>query len=223
MIRNRFLCKTNKQGITTIFVVVVMLLLFTASCGSDVKEVVNSKYDPETSYTLKTTDASMLISDSGITRYRIEAKVWLVYEKAKEPYQYFPEGIYAEKFDTLQQVEATLRADTAYNYQKKNLSKLIGNVKIESLEGKKFETSLLFIDQDKDKVYSDQYIRIEEADKIITGIGFESNLDMTQYKIFNSTGIFPLNEAPADSAQISTPDSVTVKPEEVKIDSTKVR
>ena len=71
---NRFLCKTNNQGITTIFTVVVMLLLFTASCGSDNKEVVVVAFDPETTYTLKTTDYSTLISDSGITRYRLNAK-----------------------------------------------------------------------------------------------------------------------------------------------------
>jgi LPS export ABC transporter protein LptC len=223
MIRNRFLCKTNKQGITTIFVVVVMLLLFTASCGSDVKEVVNDKFDPETSFTMRTTDATHLISDSGITRYRATAKMWLMYEKAKEPYQYFPEGVYVEKFDTLFQIEANFKADTAYNYRKKQLWKFIGNVKVNSLEGKKFETSLLYLDEVKERVYSDQYIRIEEADKIVTGIGFESNLDMTQYKIFNSTGIFPIKDTPADSTQISTPDSMAVKPEEVRIDTTKVR
>lgn len=223
MIRNRFLCKTNKQGITTIFVVVVMLLLFTASCGSDVKEVVNDKFDPETSFTLKSTDVSTLISDSGVTRYRATAKVWLMYDKAEEPYQYFPEGIFVEKFDTLFQSEASFKADTAYNYKKKQLWKFIGNVKAISLEGKTFETSLLYWDQEKEKVYSDQYIRIEEADKIITGIGFESNQNMTQYKIFNSTGIFPLKDQSADSTRISTPDSLAIKPGEVKIDTTKVR
>lgn len=222
MIRNRFLCKTNKQGITTIFAVVVMLLLFTASCGNDVKEVVKDKFDPETSFTLKTTDVSMLVSDSGITRYRATAKAWLMFDKAKEPYQYFPEGIYVEKFDSLFQPEATFMADTAYNYRKKQQWKFIGNVKMKNLEGKKFETSLLYWDQEKEKVYSDQYIRIEEADKIITGIGFESNQDMTQYKIFNSTGVFPLKDTPADSTQTNTSDSVAVRPAEIKIDTTQV-
>ena len=49
-----------------------------------------------------------------------------------------------EKFDTLFNIEASLKADTAYNYEKKGLWKLIGNVRVENLEGKKFETSLLF-------------------------------------------------------------------------------
>ena len=223
MIQNRFLCKTNKQGITTIFAIVVMLLLFTASCGSDVKEVVHDKFDPETSFTLRTTEVSMLISDSGITRYRIIAKDWLMYDKATEPYWYFPEGIYVEKFDTLFNTEASIKSDTAYNYVKKKLLKFIGNVKVENLEGKKFETSLLFYDQDRDRIYSDQYIRIEEGDKIITGYGFESNQDMSKYTIFNSAGTFPINEAPADSALISSPDSTAMKPELLQADTTKIK
>ena len=199
MIKNRFLCKTNEQGITTIFAVVVMLLLFTASCNGDNKEVVVVAFDPETTYTLRTTDYTTQFSDSK-------------FDKAKEPFSYFPEGIYVEKFDTLFNIEASLKADTAYNYEKKGLWKLIGNVRVENLEGKKFETSLLFWDQKEEKVYSDKYIRIQEDDKIITGIGFESNQNMTQYKIFNSQGVFPVSESvTTDSTQNIVPvDSMPI-------------
>ncbi len=95
MTETRFLCKTNKYGITTTFAVVVMLLM--ASCGKENKEVVEVTFDPENTYTLRTTDVSSLISDSGITRYRMNAKEWLVFGgKAKEPYSYFPQGVYVE-------------------------------------------------------------------------------------------------------------------------------
>ena len=182
MIKNRFLCKTNEQGITTIFAVVVMLLLFTASCNGDNKEVVVVAFDPETTYTLRTTDYTTQFSDSGITRYRAIAKEFLKFDKAKEPFSYFPEGIYVEKFDTLFNIEASL------------------------------ETSLLFWDQKEEKVYSDKYIRIQEDDKIITGIGFESNQNMTQYKIFNSQGVFPVSESvTTDSTQNIVPvDSMPI-------------
>ena len=57
------------------------------------------------------------------------------------------------------------------------------------------------------KVYSDKFMRIEQEDKIITGIGFESNQDMTQYKIFNSQGIFPVSDALADTTRTVQGDS----------------
>lgn len=217
----RFLCKTNtNQGITTIPVVVVMLLLFSASCSKENNEVVDVEFDPERTYTMKATEVTSLISDSGITRYSVKAKEWLMFGKAAEPYWYFPEGIYVEKFDTVFQTEASIKADTAYYFDKKGLWKLIGNVEVENLQGENFQTSLLFWDQKKELVYSDKYIRIEQTDKIITGIGFESNADMTKYKIFNSTGIFPVKEMPADTASVDQPPQELPAPDNNKTTET---
>lgn len=209
----RFHCKTNSKGITTIPMIVVMLLLLSASCSKENKEVVEVVFNPENSYTMKTTDMSTLISDSGITRYRANAKIWLMFSKATEPYWYFPEGIYLEKFDTLFQAEATVKSDTAYYYDKKDLWKLVGNVEIKNLEGEYFETSELFWDGAEEKIYSDKFIRIEQKEQTITGIGFESNQNMTKYKIFNTTGIFPVSETPRDTTRIQ--DSSHIAPEEV--------
>lgn len=208
MIKDRFHCKTGKKGITIIPVVVVMLLLLSGSCSKDNKETVVVTFDPETTFTMRTTDVSSLISDSGITRYKIIAKEWLMYSKAEDPYSYFPEGIYLEKFDTLFNAEATVKADTAYYYEKRELWKVIGNVEIRNLEGELFETSLLYWDMKDEKIYSDKFIRIEQKEQVITGIGFESNQTMTKYTIFNSTGIFPVNESPQATIQ---EDSTQVK------------
>ncbi len=201
----RFIRVTDILSITTIPRVVVMLLLFTVPCSKEVKEVVDATYDPEKSYTMKATQVNTLISDSGITRYRIEAAEWIVLGKAKEPYWYFPEGIYVEKFDTLFHSEASIKADTAYYFDKKGLWHLIGNVEVESLQGEQFDTSELFWDQKKEKVYSDKYIRIQQKEQIITGVGFESNQNMTRYKIFNSQGEFPVEDTPksaSDTVQV---------------------
>lgn len=207
----RFIRVTDILSIATISKIVVMLLLFTVACSQEKKDVVDVTYDPEKSYTMKATQVNTLISDSGITRYRIEAAQWLVYGKAKEPFWYFPEGIYVEKFDTLFHTEASIKADTAYYFDKKGLWHLIGNVEVESLQGEQFDTSELFWDQKKEKVYSDKYIRIQQKEQIITGIGFESNQNMTRYKIFNSQGEFPVEDtpkSPADSVQVK--DSLVV-------------
>lgn len=211
MVLNRFPGKTKQYGITTTLAVVVMLhfLMAVTSCGKEKREVVEVAFDPETTFTMKATDVASLISDSGLTRYRLNAKLWLVFDKAKEPYWSFPEGIYVEKFDTLFRTEASIEADTAYYYTKKELWHLIGNVNVESLKGEHFETSELFWNQKTEKVYSDKYIRIEQEEKVITGYGFESNQNMTQYRIFKSAGIFPVSESNPDSTAIVQPaDSI---------------
>ena len=82
----------------------------------------------------------------------------------------------------------------------------------EHREGKECRSRWSEYDEKKEKVYSDKYIRIQEEDKIITGIGFESNQDMTKYKIFDSQGEIPINESVAsDSTQKTvSADSVLV-------------
>ncbi len=180
---------------------VTMLLLFVGSCTSSKKETVAVVFNPDSSYIMRTTDVNTLISDSGITRYKLNAKEWLMFSKAKDPFWYFPEGIYIEKFDSLFNAEASVKADTAYYWEKKKLWKLIGNVKILSLENEKFETSEMFWDQGKERIYSSKRVRIEKKDQIIIGKdGFESNQDMTKYSFINSEASFPVSEkAPSDS------------------------
>ena len=195
---------SNNKNITAALFAAVMFILLSTSCGKENKEVVDVSFDPEKSYTMKALDISTLISDSGITRYRLNTKKWLVFEKAAEPHWYFPDGVYVEKFDTLFRAEASIKADTAYYYDKKGLWKLIGNVKVSSLAGERFVTSLLFWDQRTEKVYSDKFIKIEQAERAITGIGFESNQSMTLYKIFNPQGVFPVSESRADSLKQDT-------------------
>ena len=138
-----------------------------------------------------------MISDSGITRYRIKAKEWLMFENAKEPYWLFPQGIYVEKFDENFHVDAFIMGDSAIFYKYKQLWELRGNVKMANLQDERFFTELLFWDQKKREIYSDSAIHIEKVDRIIEGIGFVSNEPMTQYTIRRTTGIFPM-KSPAE-------------------------
>lgn len=212
----RFLCRMSAviKSITTTLLVVVMLVLLITSCKKENTEVVEVAFDPETTYTMKTTDIVELVSDSGIIRYKMTADEWYIYEKAQEPYYYFPKGAYVERFDTLFNKDMSVEADTVYYFYKKELWELIGNVKIVSLKGEKFDTEHLFWDQKTEKIYSDEYIRIEEEDKIITGIGFESNQNMTKYNVFNSQAILPVEETEADTIPPST-DSTLVTSQEM--------
>ena len=189
------------RGTVIIFAMIAAPFLFLISCNTEKKEFVDIEFDKESSYTMRTTDALTFISDSGFSRIKLEAKEWLVFGEATEPYQYFPEKFHGELLDTLSQVVARFDADTAYNFTKKKLWKLIGNVVAVNQEGEKFETSLLFWDEGEEKIYSDQFIRITRGDFIQTGSGgFESNQTLTRYRIFNATAEIPVQEIePADT------------------------
>jgi len=209
MNRHCILCRTKIKGITAILAVAVMLLLFTTGCKKEKREFVVVKFDPEKSFTMRETDVSTIISDSGITRYRLKSKLWLIFDKASDPHWFFPKGIYVEKFDSLFHTEASVKADTAYYYDKRGLWRLVGHVKVENLEGRVFETNELFWDQKEERVFSNCFMRIQDGEKEVTGTSFESDQRMTKYQIFNSTGALPIN---SERDSVAQEESATPQP-----------
>ena len=198
------------NGITIGIIAIVMLFFYTACSGSNT-ETVDLKFDPEVTPSMITDSVTTLISDSGITRYKLETKNWQVFDKAEEPFWYFPEGIYLERFDSLFQVEAKIIADSAWNYTDKRLWRLKGNVDIRNMEGEMFLSDELFWNEKDEIVYSDKYIQIRRSDGTeLKGYGFESNQEMTEYRIFRPhEGIIPFEEKPIEpSTEVLETDSI---------------
>ena len=205
----------KSQNITAAFLAAVMFVLFPACSGKN-KNLAEAISENDTLPSMTSLGVTTLISDSGITRYKIVAEEWLIHDKKNPPYWAFEKGVYLEKFDTLFRIDASIKADTAYYYDKKKLWELKGNVQILSQRGDKFQTELLFWDEKKEKVYSDKYIQIEQEDKVLRGYGFESNQDLTEYEIKNTTGIFTIEDvAPATPPQPAD----SLKNDSIKIDS----
>jgi lipopolysaccharide export system protein LptC len=192
-----------------IFIIVCCVL--TVSCSNRNKNMPVVTVNAQAIPFAHTVDGSTLISDSGITRYRMEAKIWDMYSNAEEPYWYFPEKIYVERFDSLFNVEGYIKADTAYYFEKKELWQLIGNVFIKNMEGRTFETSELFWNKDSGPVsmeafYTDKAVKITEPNGDIkySRNGFKSNQSMSEILLYSFGGEFSVEESgnlEADSLQ----------------------
>ncbi|WP_291529731.1 LPS export ABC transporter periplasmic protein LptC [Bacteroides sp. UBA939] len=211
--RSNILCH-RIMSITIVFGAMVMLLLFSA-CSGRGKEMGAAITERDSLPVMDTEGVRTLISDSGITRYRINTEEWLVFDRKSPSYWAFEKGIYLEKFDSVFNVEASIKSDTAYYYDKERLWKLIGNVDIENLKGEKFNTELLYWDQNKHRVYSDQRVRIEQPDQVIYARGFESDEQLNKYRFFKTEGVFYVEdgEAPGDSLRTDSVKTDTIKPE----------
>ncbi|WP_291562818.1 LPS export ABC transporter periplasmic protein LptC [Bacteroides sp.] len=184
----------------TVAVWATVMFLFFPSCGSKDKKLAAAIDEKDSLPDMHTTGVVSYVSDSGMIRYKIVTDEWLVFTKKNPPYWAFEKGLYLEKFDSLFRVNASIKADTAYYHEKKEIWELRGNVHIQNQLGDKFDTELLFWDQSKERIYSDKFIKIEQEDKILTGYGFDSNQEMTEYEIFTPTGIFTVEDtAPQDT------------------------
>lgn len=174
------------------------IFCFTA-CSNDRKAMAPAVNDSIPRPMMTSMGVSTLISDSGIIRYKIIAEQWDIYDKLDTSKWTFEKGVYLEKYDNQMNIEAKVKADTAYYYDKLKLWDLRGHVNILNIKGEKFNTQQLFWDQDKERVYSDKFIRIQQIDKILTGYGFNSNQQFTEYIINNTAGIFPVEDQLNDS------------------------
>ncbi len=172
---------------------VAMVMLF-SGCKEDGKLGIASKIDAKKMPSMSTVNVSTLISDSGITQYKIVSPLWNVYDEVDTPYWNFPKGIYLQKFDRQFNVIASVAADSAKFFRLQNLWKLDGNVELKKEPGELFLTQQLFWDQRRNRLYSDSFIHIETPDRMLEGHGFESNDRLTKYSIRRPTGIFPVDE-----------------------------
>jgi LPS export ABC transporter protein LptC len=156
-----------------------------------------------------------LISDSGVTRYRLITEIWDIYSNIPEPHWFFPERIHLEILDSLFQMETYVEADTAYFHEKKELWQLKGNVHVQNLKGEKFTTSELFWNQQESanslqSIYSDSLVYIETDSCFVTSRGIRANQSMTKYHLYDNFAEMAIKEnaldQPVDSSQINRTD-----------------
>jgi Protein of unknown function (DUF1239). len=150
---------------------------------------------------MATYGVNTLISDSGIIRFRMKAKEWFIYDRRHPSHWAFEKGFYVEQFDSVMHITANVKCDTAYFYDQQKIWRLIGHVAIKNRAGEHFNTQELFWNQSTQKIYTDKYISAELVDRVIKGHGFESNQQMTVWKIKNISGIFYVNPAPKDTVK----------------------
>lgn len=169
------------------------LLVLSAACRDDERIGTAGSIDPRRRPTMTTRNVSTLISDSGVTQYRIVSPLWHVYDECDTPRWIFPKGIYLQKFDPAFRVIATVAADSATYLTRTRLWRLDGHVEIRKMPRDLFMSERFFWDTRAHRMYSDTFIHIETETHMLEGIGFESNEHLTDYRIQRPQGIFPVN------------------------------
>ncbi len=168
-------------------------MLMSCACSHrDVKLRTSAVQDRSLIPVLNSDEVTTLISDSGITRYRITSSKWLIFDKAEPPYWEFPKGIFLEKFDENLEIEETIKADYAHYNDEAHIWQLKGNVHAVNSKGEQFDTPELYWSQDKERIFSDSSIVITKEKSIIYGVGFEADQSMTHYTIHHPTGVIPV-------------------------------
>jgi LPS export ABC transporter protein LptC len=170
-----------------IYIPMVIFSIMFVSCENDiqkVKEFANIQNQPR----ITAENFETIYSDSTVIRYKLNTPKLFYREDADPPYVEYPVGVHIEKYDQKMNITASIRADYAKFFTKEKQWEAKNNVIAINSSGDTLKTEQLSWDENKGKIYSDEFVKIIRADQIITGIGLEANQDFSIWKIKNPKG-----------------------------------
>jgi LPS export ABC transporter protein LptC len=169
-----------------------LFIAFSAGCENDIEKVRlvtgKDKLPSEVS-----TGMVILYSDSARVKVKVQAPK-LERFTGDDPYTVLPEGVHVEFYDGNMKVSSTLSSRYAVRKDTQNKMEARNDVVVVNERGEKLNTEHLIWDENAARIYSDEFVKITTADKIIMGDGFEANQDFTQYKIFKIRGTISLEK-----------------------------
>ena len=174
-----------------------ILLFFFVSCQTDIQTINQLNVGKGLpSETMK--DAEIIYSDSGKVKMKLTGKKLDRYSGEK-PHIIFPEGVGVLFYDDSMKVNSHLNADYGIRYEADGLMEAKRNVEVVNIKGQKLNTEDLILNEAKDSIYTNVFVKITEGDEVIYGDGLESNRDFTRWRIKNVKGMFNLKDNPQEN------------------------
>lgn len=169
------------------------------SCETDIEKI-KSLTDPSDLPDVHAQKVEIIYTDSANLSMILEAERIKRFGNTERPYIEFPEGMFVRFFDDSMKVESEITANYAIYYNDEKLWEAKGNVVAHNIgKGEKLNTEELFWDENKKKIYSNSFSRIETEDGTFYGQdGFESNQRFTKWRLKSSRGTVKIKEGKED-------------------------
>lgn len=131
-------------------IAIIIIILIASGCKDDGGIAANKQIDAANLPTMVSHNVQTLLSDSGMTRYRITTKTWLAYEQQEHPQWVFPEGLIAEELDKQSlQVKMSMQCDSAHYDRTTRMLNITGNVTIHDKDGGEITCDSAYYDEEK--------------------------------------------------------------------------
>ena len=173
------------NSIAALIIIGATMLFF--SCKNDVPKIENSS---ETLNLPSVTANNYQITyyDSTYIQFRLTTPKLNQYDDKEDPYTEFPQGFKVEKFDRNKNIISSIKGNYGKYFKKDDRYEAFGNVVSVNDKGDTLRTEKLIWDKKEERVFTDQFVQIIQADKVITGIGLESDQEFKNWKILEPKG-----------------------------------
>lgn len=180
------------------------LLLFLIACSAEEGDVNPLAPGEDDGIQAVMYGVKFLFSDSLQVKARMEAQQMTDKMEKKDPDKedsekekvlYLDNQVDVYFYDPAMRPHSEIHANHGVYYEEKGLAELRGDVRLTNRKGEKLNTELLYWDKKKEQIYTDKFVRVESAGKIIKGdSGLVSNTSFTDYEVKGVSGIIPIEE-----------------------------
>lgn len=182
--------------------------IFFFGCENDIEKI-KAFSSPEDLPVIEAQDFETLFTDSGKIRFFLKAPKLLRFENEGNTYVEFPEGMELIKYDANKKIVSSITSDYAKQFVKEEKWEAKNNVIATNARGDTLKTEHLIWEEKEEKIYTEEFVKIIRANQIITGIGFQSDQTLENWKIKNPKGTIYVSVEKGNS---TPPDSLNVLP-----------
>ena len=185
---NRHMKKTIQIEFIYKSIVALLGATMLLSCENNIKEV-ESITAEETRPEIYGENVEFIFTDSTRIQYKAYAIEFLEIKTEEEVYKEFPKGGNVISYNEDGSQAWKIKSNYAKFIDEEQLWELRNDVVAVSDDGKTINTELMYWDQKKQKIYSDQYVRITKKDgQMIEGDSFTADDKLNQILLSRVSG-----------------------------------
>jgi LPS export ABC transporter protein LptC len=189
---SRILSAASKNRILfSMFVLLAVSMLF--SCENDMMAVVKLS-SKDSIPDVSVYNVHVKQSEMGHMTLELIAPRMITFQTS-DAYTEFPDGLKIIFFDSIMQPKSELTANYGISWDSRRTMEARGNVVIKNFEKREqLNTESLLYDRNRKKVSTEEFVKITQPDKIITGRGMESDELFDNWSIRNVSGTIYVDE-----------------------------
>jgi LPS export ABC transporter protein LptC len=137
-------------------------------------------------------NVKIIYSDSGIIRAVLYAPKIDVYHQQDTPFAELPLGMDLRFYEDSLREDSRITSNYAIRYLNTGLIIAKENVEVINTNKEKLNTEYLVWDEEKQLIYTHEFVTITTEDEMILGTGMEADQEFTKYTIKNIKGTFQI-------------------------------
>ncbi len=219
-------CLTRRS---TVVALLTLLVVLAGACAREPREEVEVETPPPAGPTPDSEqwEAVIRLYETGSLQSVIDARYVAIFTLPARNFTRL-DTLEADFFDEEEKVTSHLSANSGEIHDQEaegnRRVKTWGDVLLVGREGQTVRADTLWWDEVRDRVYTDGPVEVTEEGDVLRGIGFESDTELTEMRIFNVSGESGrggrwleeerVEEAAADTV-VAGPDSTAVIPPDI--------